>query len=101
MQEAFLKAYRYQIHEEIQNWGGLLHRFAVNVALDHIKKRRTCVPMADSSLVKSDEDPAGLAELSDLAKELRRTIAKLPLQQSKVFCLATSAANRTARLPRR
>jgi RNA polymerase sigma-70 factor, ECF subfamily len=88
VQDAFLRAYQYRQREDIQNWGGLLHRFVVNGALDHLRKRRTTVPLPEDSLATSADDPARLAEARELAGQLRREIAQLPRQQSEVFCLA-------------
>ena len=88
VQEAFLKAYQYQEREKVNNWGGLLHRFVVNGALDHLRKRRTTVPLPAAGLASSADDPARLAEAREAAGQLRREIARLPRQQSEVFCLA-------------
>jgi RNA polymerase sigma-70 factor (ECF subfamily) len=87
VQEAFLKAYQYQQRDEVRNWGGLLHRFVVNGALDHVRKRKTIVPLPEIGLASSVEDPAQWAEVRELADHLRREIARLPRQQSEVFCL--------------
>ena len=88
VQEAFLKAYQYQQREKVKNWGGLLHRFVLNGALDHVRKRRTTVPLPEGGLAGSGDDPARLAEARELADRLRREIARLPRQQAEVFCLA-------------
>ena len=87
VQEAFLKAYQYQQRDEVRNWGGLLHRFVVNGALDHVRKRKTIVPLPEIGLASSVEDPAQWVEVRELADHLRREIARLPRQQSEVFCL--------------
>jgi RNA polymerase sigma-70 factor (ECF subfamily) len=88
VQEAFLKAFQYQRREKIDNWGGLLHRFVANAGLDHLRKRRTTVPLCEASLAGLTGDPVRQAEASDLAAQLRREIARLPRQQSRVFCLS-------------
>ena len=88
VQEAFLKAYQYQQRENVNNWGGLLHRFVVNAALDHLRKRRTTVSLPETSLASSVEDPAQLAEVREAVNQLRREIGKLPRQQFEVFCLS-------------
>jgi RNA polymerase sigma-70 factor (ECF subfamily) len=88
VQEAFMKAYQYGQREKVNNWGGLLHRFVVNAALDHLRKRRTTVSLPEDSLASSADDPAQLAEVRELANQLRRAIARLPGRQSEVFCLA-------------
>ena len=88
VQEAFLKAYQYQQREKVNNWGGLLHRFAVNGAIDHLRKRRTTVSLPEASLASTVDDPARLAEVREAADQLRREIARLPRQQSEVFCLS-------------
>jgi RNA polymerase sigma-70 factor, ECF subfamily len=88
VQDAFLKAYQYQQREDVHHWGGLLHRFVVNGALDHLRKWRTTVSLSETSLASSVEDPARLAEVRELAGQLRREIGRLPRQQSEVFCLS-------------
>ena len=88
VQEAFLKAYQYQQREHVNNWGGLLRRFVVNGALDHLRRRRTSVSLAEFSSASSVEDPARLAEVREAVNQLRREIGKLPRQQAEVFCLA-------------
>jgi len=87
VQEAFLKAYQYQQREEVRSWGGLLHRVVVNGALDHVRKRKTIVPLPEIDLASSIDDPVQWAEVRELADHLRREIARLPHQQSEVFCL--------------
>jgi RNA polymerase sigma-70 factor, ECF subfamily len=87
VQEAFLKAYQYRQREEVRNWGGLLHRFVFNGALDHLRTRKTTVSLPETGLASSADDPARLAEVRELADRLRGEIAKLPSQQSEVFCL--------------
>jgi RNA polymerase sigma-70 factor, ECF subfamily len=87
VQEAFLKAYQYHQREKVRNWGGLLHRFVVNGALDHVRRRKTIVPLPEIGLASSVDDPAQRAEVRELADHLRREIARLPHQQSEVFCL--------------
>ena len=88
VQDAFLKAYQYQQSTEVVNWGGLLHRFVVNCALDHLRKKRATASLPGTGLASSAEDPAQLAEVRELADNLRREIARLPHQQSEVFCLS-------------
>jgi RNA polymerase sigma-70 factor, ECF subfamily len=88
VQEAFLKAYEYQEREAVNNWGGLLHRLVLNGALDHLRKRRSTVSLDEASLASTADDPVQLAEAREAADQLRREIARLPRQQSKVFCLA-------------
>jgi len=88
VQDAFLKAYQYQRRARVDNWGGLLHRFVVNAALDHLRKQKTAVSLPETGLASSAEDPAQLAEARELADHLRREIARLPHQQSEVFCLS-------------
>jgi RNA polymerase sigma-70 factor (ECF subfamily) len=88
VQDAFLKAYQYQQREEVRNWGGLLHRFVVNAALDHLRKQKPTVSLPGTGLAGSTDDPAQLAEVRELADHLRREVAKLPRQQSQVFCLS-------------
>jgi RNA polymerase sigma-70 factor, ECF subfamily len=88
VQDAFLRAYRYRQREQVHNWGGLLHRFVVNIALDHLRKRRTTVALSEIGLASSVEDPARLAETRELANQLRHEIVRLPRQQSEVFCLS-------------
>ena len=39
-------------------------------------------------MASSAEDPAQLAEVRELADNLRREIARLPHQQSEIFCLS-------------
>jgi RNA polymerase sigma-70 factor, ECF subfamily len=88
VQDAFLNAYQYQPREKVHNWGGLLHRFVVNAALDHLRKRRSTVSLPEASLASTVDDPARLAEVREAANQLRREIARLPRQQSEVFCLS-------------
>jgi len=88
VQDAFLKAYQYQQREEVRNWGGLLHRFVVNGALDHLRKQKPAVSLPETGLAGSGADPARLAEVRELADHLRREVARLPRQQSEVFCLS-------------
>jgi RNA polymerase sigma-70 factor (ECF subfamily) len=95
VQEAFLKAYRYEQREEVRNWGGLLHRFVFNVAMDHLRTRRTTVSLPEVGLASSVDDPARLAEVRELADCLRSEITKLPRQQSEVFCLSHMAGRST------
>ena len=87
VQDAFLKAYQYQQREKVDNWGGLLHRFVVNGAMDHLRKVKTTVPLPETGLASSIESPVQRAEVRELADHLRREIAILPHQQSEVFCL--------------
>jgi RNA polymerase sigma-70 factor (ECF subfamily) len=87
VQEAFLKAYRYQRNEKVRNWGGLLHRFTVNAALDRLRRQKDPISLPATGLASSAGDPAQLAEARELADHLRRQIARLPHQQSEVFCL--------------
>jgi len=89
IQDAFLKAYQYQQREEVRNWGGLLHRFVVNGALDHLRKQKRLVSLRGIGPPGSAEDPARLAEARELVDHLRREIARLPQQQSQVFCLSS------------
>jgi RNA polymerase sigma-70 factor, ECF subfamily len=88
VQDAFLKAYQYEQRNTVRNWGGLLHRFVVNGALDYLRKQRPTVSLPESGLASSAEDPAQLAEVRELTDELRRGIARLPRQQAEVFCLS-------------
>jgi len=88
VQDAFLNAYQYEQRNKVRNWGGLLHRFVVNGALDHLRKQRTTVSLPESGPASSAEDPARLAEVRELTDELRRGIARLPRQQAEVFCLS-------------
>ena len=44
--------------------------------------------LPETSLASSADDPARLAEVRELAGQLRREITRLPRQQSEVFCLA-------------
>ncbi len=88
VQDAFLKAYRFQQHEEVRNWGGLLHRFVFNAALDHLRKHVITVALPEARLASSIEDPAQWAEARELADHLRQEIGRLPRQQSEVFCLS-------------
>jgi RNA polymerase sigma-70 factor (ECF subfamily) len=88
VQDAFLKAYRYQQRETVSSWGGLLHRFVLNAALDHLRKRRAIVPLPETGLPGSADDPARLAEARELDDRLREEIARLPRQQAEVFCLS-------------
>ncbi len=87
VQEAFLNAYEYQQREEVRNWGGLLHRFVFNGALDHLRTRKTTVSLSEAGPASSADDPSRLAEARELADRLRCEITKLPRQQSEVFCL--------------
>ena len=57
VQDAFLKAYQYQQSTEVVNWGGLLHRFVVNCALDHLRKKRATASLPGTGLASSAEDP--------------------------------------------
>jgi RNA polymerase sigma-70 factor, ECF subfamily len=88
VQETFLKAYRYQQRAKVDNCGGLLHRLVVNNALDYLRKRKKNVPLPESGLAGSGSDPVGMAEAREMADRLRREIARLPRQQSVVFCLS-------------
>jgi RNA polymerase sigma-70 factor (ECF subfamily) len=88
VQDAFLKAYRYHQREKVDSWGGLLNRFVINGALDHLRRRKTTVVLPDAGLACSADDPAQLAERRELAGQLRREIARLPRQQCEVFCLS-------------
>lgn len=88
VQDAFLRAYEYQEREEVRNWGGLLHRFVVNVALDHLRTRKNSIPLPETGLASSADDPAQVAEARELEGQLRREIAKLPRRESQVFCLS-------------
>jgi len=87
VQDAFLKAYQYQQREQVHNWGGLLHRFVVNGALDHLRKQKTTVSLPEAGPASSADDPPQLAEVRELADHLCGEIARLPRQQSEVFCL--------------
>lgn len=87
VQDAFLRAYQYQQRERVRNWGGLLHRFVVNGALDRVRRRKVIVLLPQMDRASSAEDPARWAEVRELAEHLRREIARLPHQQAEVFCL--------------
>ena len=87
VQEAFLKAYQYQQREKGAQLGRSFAPLCRERALDHVRKRKTIVPLPEIGLASSVEDPAQWAEVRELADHLRREIARLPHQQSEVFCL--------------
>ena len=87
VQEAFLQVYRIGQEQEVESWGGLLHRAAVHRTLDRLRRRkRVALPLEDQPVGRED-DPQETAAARELSQRLRQAIGRLPEQQAAAFCL--------------
>jgi RNA polymerase sigma-70 factor, ECF subfamily len=88
VQEAFLQVYRIGQEQEVESWGGLLHRAVVHRSLDRLRRRRkrAAEPLDDQPVGRED-DPQETAAARELSDRLRHAISRLPEQQAAVFCL--------------
>ncbi|HEX3357248.1 MAG TPA: sigma-70 family RNA polymerase sigma factor [Tepidisphaeraceae bacterium] len=87
-QETFVSALKLAATTRIENWPGLLRRLATARALDLLRRRirnqRVEEMPADFS---TEDDPVIHAQAGELHDQLRVALARLPAQQSEVFCL--------------
>jgi RNA polymerase sigma factor (sigma-70 family) len=91
-QQVFLSALELSRRQTIENWPGLLKRFATTRALDQLrqKMRKTPAMDADASVEAVPSpvaDAISLAQACELCEHLREALAQLPTRQSEVFCL--------------
>jgi RNA polymerase sigma-70 factor, ECF subfamily len=91
VQETFLAVMTLSTASPIRDWRGLVVSIAARRALDALRSRcRSQRRNAGVDLTKlpglgvSPEETVATAELAD---QLRRAIAQLPVQQAEVFCL--------------
>jgi RNA polymerase sigma-70 factor, ECF subfamily len=90
-QQAFVSALKLSRSQEIANWPGLLQRLATARALDLLRQKLRRPPPLGLEQAESAPsrfaDPVSIAQGSELCDSLREALAKLPAQQSEVFCL--------------
>lgn len=92
-QQAVLDAYEYSLTRQVDQWGGLLTSMTVRRAIDRlrhrVRSRRMTTPLEEVAEPQVDgEDPAELAEASELMDRLRTAVATLPDKQAEVFWLS-------------
>lgn len=85
-QTVFVEAMRVHENGPVQSWTGLFARLATVRAIDHLRRRRKTVPLADDDRV-SQAGPHEHAVGAELAAWLRRAASELPEQQAAVFSL--------------
>ncbi|OYD15664.1 hypothetical protein CH330_04985 [candidate division WOR-3 bacterium JGI_Cruoil_03_51_56] len=92
-QETFIRAYRaigrYDEQYRFYTW---LHRIAVNLCINHLKRKRRVrlVPLPGSEIGgewQDIADPKSGAEVSELQRDLDRALCKLPVDQRAVIVL--------------
>ncbi len=93
IQDTFLEALKLDRREPVRNWPALLRHLATAKGLDLLRRRiwRRARCNAEEDLaeaVSREPNPTRHAEASELAERLRIAVARLPLRQAQVFCLA-------------
>jgi RNA polymerase sigma-70 factor (ECF subfamily) len=87
-QETFIRAFkaidRFDLQYPFSPW---IYRIAVNLTLNHLKKRR--LPMVDTEVddKPANDDPVSKAEQDATRKKIHEAIARLPLKLRQVLVL--------------
>jgi len=87
-QEAFIRAFRaidrFDLRYPFSPW---MYRIAINLTLNHLKKRR--LPMVDADLERkpSANNPVSVFEQVETRRKVHAAIAKLPLKLRQVLVL--------------
>jgi len=91
-QEAFVGALAFSKKQTVKSWRAVLIRFAVNRAIDHLRRRarrKSREEPADFEQVhQPGELPSQQAEMAELSQLLRNALCEIPNQQAEIFCLA-------------
>ena len=92
LQETFVSATEVAKRQEVHHWGGLLQRLATVRAMDclrrRMRERNHAMGRGDFDAVAAAEPgPLSAAQATELSAHLRLALAKLPPQQSEIFCL--------------
>ncbi len=91
-QETFLQAYQFSQKSKVENWSGLLKRFARLRAMDSLRKKYRRATVSGSDLTAGEavcQQPGAEDHLVavELADRLRVALAQLTPQQSEVFVM--------------
>lgn len=87
-QEAFIRAFkaigRFDLRYPFSPW---IYRIAINLTLNHLKKRR--LPMVDADLERkpSADNPVSVLEQVETRRKVHAAIARLPLKLRQVLVL--------------
>lgn len=87
-QEAFIRAFRaidrFDLRYPFSPW---MYRIAINLTLNHLKKRK--LPMVDTDLERkpSADNPVGAHEQNQTRRKVHAAIARLPLKLRQVLVL--------------
>lgn len=87
-QEAFIRAFkaidRFDLRYPFSPW---MYRIAINLTLNHLKKRR--LPMVETDLERKagTNNPIGVLEQVETRRRVQRAIARLPLKLRQVLVL--------------
>jgi RNA polymerase sigma-70 factor (ECF subfamily) len=91
-QDTFLAAFEFAQAQPVRNLPGLLVRLATTRAIDRLRQRSrqqhySAEGQDGTETVGRGPDPAGHAQVQELAGQLREAIGRLPPQEASVFCL--------------
>ena len=89
-QETFICALKICQRQKVRNFPALLTRLATTRAIDQLRRRFRRGQnnlILDEGLVSSNSDPSKCAQQQELAVQLQKALAQLPLQEAQVFCL--------------
>ena len=91
-QETFVSALEFCRHQHVRNFSGLLARLATARAIDQLRRRfrrsRSETDPADwAALQSTNPGPAESVQYKELTDGLRKSLSKLPSQESQAFCL--------------
>lgn len=87
VQEVFLEVQQLNGSQAVEKWAPFLRRVATFRALDRLRRQKATVPIDESRMASSADDPVANAIGNELEARLRASIAGLPKQQAAVFCL--------------
>ena len=91
-QEVFLKAVKTSRKQKIRDMKGFLCTIATQRAIDMLRQRKRTLrvnsTLIDFNRVESTElSPLGTAESSELSRQLRMALSKIPPLEAAAFCL--------------
>ncbi len=87
-QEAFIRAFnaigRFDLRYPFSPW---MYRIAINLTLNHLKKRKLKMVDADVDLKSSGDNPVSAMEKAQTRKKVHKAIARLPIKLRQVLVL--------------
>ena len=89
-QDTFICALKVCESQKVRNFSALLTRLTTTRAIDQLRRRFRREQnniILDEGTVSSDSDPVKCVQQQELAVQLQKALAQLPLQEAQVFCL--------------